>query len=208
MRMDTWQAIRAERAALVADLEALPEHAWNGASLLPGWTVQDVLAHLINTARMTPPKFLGRIIASGFNFNAMSEKQVRATSDGRKGPELVAEYRGLIDARDAPPGPVTSWLNETIVHGEDMFRALGPYRTHPAEHLVAVADFLKGSNLLIGAKNRIAGVTLAATDTDWRHGSGPTVQGPLVALVMAMAGRPVALDDLSGEGVPVLRGRP
>jgi hypothetical protein len=29
-----------------------------------------------------------------------------------------------------------------------------------------------------------------------------------VALVMAMAGRPVALDDLSGEGVPVLRGRP
>jgi hypothetical protein len=33
-----------------------------------------------------------------------------------------------------------SWLGETIVHGEDVFRALGGYRDHPVAHLTAVAD--------------------------------------------------------------------
>ena len=73
--------------------------------------------------------------------------------------------------------------------------------------MVAVADFYKNSNLLIGAKKRIAGVTLRATDTDWRHGDGPLVSGPVLALVMAMTGRKIALEDLGGDGMTVLRGR-
>ena len=115
--------------------------------------------------------------------------------------------RSRIEARTAPPGPAASWLGETIVHGEDVFRALGGYREHRGEHVVAVADFYKGSNLLIGAKNRINGVTLRATDTDWRHGSGPEVRGPAIALVLAMTGRKAALDDLGGDGIAVLRER-
>jgi hypothetical protein len=73
---------------------------------------------------------------------------------------------------------------------------------------VTVADFYKGSNLLIGSKNRIAGLTLRATDTDWSHGSGPEVSGPILSLVMAMTGRKQADDDLSGDGVATLRSRP
>jgi hypothetical protein len=73
--------------------------------------------------------------------------------------------------------------------------------------VIAVADFYKNSNLLIGAKNRIDGVTLRATDVEWRHGSGPEVNGPAIALVMAMTGRKAALDDLTGEGVALLRAR-
>jgi hypothetical protein len=72
---------------------------------------------------------------------------------------------------------------------------------------LAVADFYKNSNLLIGTKNRIAGVTLRATDADWRHGSGPEASGPAIALVLAMTGRKSALDDLSGDGVTTLRER-
>ncbi len=94
------------------------------------------------------------------------------------------------------------------MHGEDVFRSLGTYRPHPVEHVDTVADFYSGSNLLIGAKNRIEGVTLRATDSDWSHGSGPEVSGPTIALVMAMTGRKAALDDLSGPGVDVLRSRP
>jgi hypothetical protein len=41
---------------------------------------------------------------------------------------------------------------------------------------------------------------LVATDMSWSHGSGPEVSGPAEALVMMMAGRVGALDDLSGEG--------
>jgi hypothetical protein len=73
--------------------------------------------------------------------------------------------------------------------------------------VVRVLDFFKGSNLLIGSKARIEGVTLRATDADWSHGSGPEAAGPVVSLAMAMTGRTAGLDDLRGPGVDVLRGR-
>jgi hypothetical protein len=34
------------------------------------------------------------------------------------------------------------------------------------------------------------------------------VAGPHIALIMAMCGRKVALDDLTGPGVEILRARP
>jgi uncharacterized protein (TIGR03083 family) len=205
--MDTWQMIRAERASLADALAALPEPDWDKPSLCAGWTVRDMVGHLIATARMTPPKFFGKMIGSGFQFKAMAEKEIRQTIAGRSRDDLVGDFRGVVDSRKAPPGPTPSWLGETIVHGEDIFRALGGYREHPVDHVLAVADFYKGSNLLIGAKNRVEGVTLKATDARWQHGSGPDVSGPAIALVMAMTGRKAALDDLTGDGVSVLRGR-
>ncbi|MCU7727599.1 maleylpyruvate isomerase family mycothiol-dependent enzyme [Actinoplanes sp. KI2] len=205
--MDTWNAIRTERAALADALNQLSGDSWNRPSLCAGWSVREVVAHLIATARMTPPKFFGRMIASGFRFDAMTAAAIRQVLDGHDNGELVALYRALVDARSAPPGPATSWLGETIVHGEDIFRALGGYREHPADHVVAVAHFYAGSNMLIGAKNRIAGLRLRATDATWTHGDGPEAAGPLVALVLAMTGRVVATEDLTGDGVPLLRER-
>jgi hypothetical protein len=61
--------------------------------------------------------------------------------------------------------------------------------------------------VLIGSKNRVAGLTLRASDADWSHGTGPEVSGPILSLVMAMTGRKAAIDDLSGEGVATLRSR-
>ena len=51
--------------------------------------------------------------------------------------------------------------------------------------------------MLIGAKHRVEGVTLRATDTQWTHRTGP--RRPNIALVMAMGGREAALDDLEGD---------
>jgi uncharacterized protein (TIGR03083 family) len=205
--MDTWQAIGAERASLVEALAALPDGAWDKPSLCAGWSVREVVGHMIATARMNPPKFFLKMLATGFNFDAMARKEIRQTIADKSSADLVAEFRSLVGARSAPPGPSMSWLGETVVHGEDVFRALGDYREHPIAHLVAVADFYKGSNLLIGAKSRIAGVTLQASDADWKHGSGPVASGRMVALVVAMTGRKVALDDLTGDGVALLRER-
>jgi uncharacterized protein (TIGR03083 family) len=205
--MDIWNAIRAERASLVHALAELPDDAWDRPSLCAGWPVREVVAHLISTAQVTFPAFIAQLIASGFRFQTMTTSGIRRVLDGRGNAELVALYRTRVDARTAPPGPATSWLGETIVHGEDIFRALGCYRDHPIEHLTAVADFYAGSNLLIGAKRRIAGVRLRATDAGWSHGTGPEAAGPAIALVMAMTGREQALADLSGDGVEVLRGR-
>jgi uncharacterized protein (TIGR03083 family) len=205
--VDTWQMIRAERASLVDALAAIPDADWDKPSLCPPWKVRDVVGHLIATTLMTPPKFFARMAASGFRFDTMSNKQIRLTTADRSNGELVDLYRSRVDTRSAPPGPTTSWLGETIVHGEDIFRALNGYRDHPSDHVLAVANFYKGSNLLIGAKTRIAGLTLRVTDADWQHGSGPEVSGPAIAVLLAMTGRKVALDDLTGDGVAVLRER-
>lgn len=206
--MDTWQMIRAERESLAGALAGLPAGDWDRPSLCAGWTVRDVVAHLIATARTTPATFVSGLAASGFRFATMSDRAIRRTIEGHSDADLVRAYRDLVDARTAPPGPTVSWLGETVVHGEDIFRALGGYRRHPVEHVLAVADFYSGSNLLIGAKARVAGLTLQATDTDWRQGTGPLVSGRAIALVMAMTGRRAALQDLAGEGVTLLARRP
>jgi uncharacterized protein (TIGR03083 family) len=205
--MNTWEMIALERAALADSLAGLAASSWTRPSLLPGWTVRDVVGHLISEASLTPVSFLTGLAATGFRFNVMNDKGIRTTTAGRTDDELVELYRSRIGARTKPPGPTVQVLAETIVHGEDICRALDGYREHPIEHVLAVANFLKGSNLLIGAKSRISGVRLRATDTDWQHGTGPELAGPALILVMAMTGRRVALDDLTGAGVPVLRAR-
>ena len=205
--MEAWPAIASERKSLVPALADLPAEAWNRPSLCAGWSVRDVVAHLVATARMTPPAFVGKMARARFRFDEMSRREIERITAGASDRELVDSFAALTEARTAPPGPAMSWLGETIVHGEDIFRALGPYREHPREHLVAVADFYASSNLLIGTKRRIEGVRLRTTDADWAHGTGPEASGRMVALVMAMTGRAAALDDLTGEGVSTLRER-
>ncbi len=107
----------------------------------------------------------------------------------------------------APPGPKLSWLGEALVHAEDIRRPLGIAHDYPLASVTAVTEFYAGSNVLIGGKRRVTGLTLKATDTDWSHGSGPVVEGPAVALMLATTGRKQALDDLTGPGVETLRTR-
>jgi uncharacterized protein (TIGR03083 family) len=98
-------------------------------------------------------------------------------------------------------------LGEIVVHGEDIRRPLGIAHKAPEEALVAVADSYRKSNLLIGAKRRIAGLRLRAADADWTSGDGPEVTGPLSSLVLSMTGRAAALADLTGDGVATLATR-
>jgi hypothetical protein len=49
---------------------------------------------------------------------------------------------------------------------------------------------------------------LRATDSDWAHGDGPEVSGPMISLVLAMTGRKGAHSDLTGEGLTILAERP
>jgi hypothetical protein len=65
----------------------------------------------------------------------------------------------------------------------------------------------KSANFPVGAKKRIAGLKLSASDVDWSHGAGPEVSGSALSLLMVMTGRGVAVDELSGEGVAILRTR-
>jgi uncharacterized protein (TIGR03083 family) len=203
---EQWTLIHAERAALSNDLAGLDAARWQTPSLCAGWTVREVLAHMTATAAMTPARFVGKFAGSGFNFKAMADKGVQGEL-GDSGATTLERFSAQATSTTAPPGPTDSWVGETIVHAEDIRRPLGIGHTYASAAILRVASFYQGSNTLIGAKNRIAGVTLRATDADWSHGSGPEVSGPLLSLVLAMTGRKAALDDLEGKGLEVLRSR-
>ena len=206
MSNSTWDLIHAERRQLIDDLQPLTAEQWQTQSLCPDWNVQQMLAHVVALTKQTPPKFFGKFVASGFQFNKMAAKDVARESSGTPA-QTLAELTAHVDDTSAPPGPVDSWIGEMVVHGADIRRPLGIAYSPPTATTRQVADFYKNSNLLIGAKDRIVGVRLVATDTDWSHGSGPEVSGPILSLVQAMTGRAVALEDLSGEGVSVLQSK-
>ena len=205
-KTDIWPVIHSERKALGADLSALDAQAWQTKTLCSDWTVQDLVAHMIATTRLSGAAFFPKLIGSGFSLKRMQAKDIATESSG--GPtDTLARFEQQVESTGRPPGPMETMLGETIIHSEDIRRPLGVKHAYPTEAVTSVADFFKGSNLIIGAKRRIAGLSLEATDASWSHGTGPSVSGPILSLVMAMTGRKAVLDDLTGDGVATLRQR-
>ncbi|MHB8465692.1 MAG: maleylpyruvate isomerase family mycothiol-dependent enzyme [Acidimicrobiales bacterium] len=201
-----WPTIHAEREALAADLQSLTDEQWATPSLCAGWSVRQVVGHLTATNKITPPTFLAGIIGSGFRFNTMVAKAVARETAGTTS-DTLARFKDRMPATTHPPGPLDTMLGESIIHAEDIRRPLGITRDYPTEAVARVADFYKGSNLIVGSKKRIAGLSLRADDAEWSTGSGPLVSGPLLSLLLAMTGRTAALTDLSGDGVDTLKAR-
>jgi uncharacterized protein (TIGR03083 family) len=201
-----WDTIHSERRGLAADLQNLTEPQWDTRSLCAEWTVRDVLAHMTATALMGQAQFFGKLMAAGFSFKSMQARDI-AAERGSAPSETLERFKASVSSSRHPPGPSNTWLGEVLVHSEDIRRPLGIQHDYPLDAAVQVANFYKNSNLLIGAKTRISGLGLRATDLDWSHGDGPEVAGPIVSLVVAMTGRKAALDDLTGEGVATLRSR-
>ncbi|HLI74792.1 MAG TPA: maleylpyruvate isomerase family mycothiol-dependent enzyme [Acidimicrobiales bacterium] len=205
-KRDIWPTVHAERKALAADLASIDTQSWSTTSLATEWTVRDVLAHMTATAKITPGSFFPKLLASGFSLGRMQTKDI-AAARGATPMDTLTAFEAVQTSVKHPPGPADTMLGETLIHAEDIRRPLGIRHDYPVEAAVRVADFYKNSNLIIGAKRRITGLSLRATDTDWSHGQGPEVSGPIMALVMAMTGRKAVLGELSGDGVPALRDR-
>ena len=133
-----------------------------------------------------------------------------ARGDGQR---EAAGYTDLgVDAAkvglDRPPGTKPEdVLSDTVIHTQDIRRALGEPGAVPEDRLIVVLDRMKNTGTILGNKKRIAGLKLVATDSSWTTGDGPEVRGTGEALLMAMCGRKGAIDDLTGEGVGTLRSR-
>ena len=207
--MEIENVVRDEMLDLAERLAELDDEQWNSPSLCALWRIRDVLAHV--TAGAEGAFGVGAIVSGmlrhGFNYNrwVAADGQVRGQQDPAavlKALRNPAANRRQMTGR--APGRA---LTHVFVHGQDIFRPLGIKRDLLEAHLVPVADFVKDDVHIFGAKKRIAGLKLTATDMDWSHGNGLEVTGPAEALVMMMAGRLVALDDLSGEGKAALVAR-
>ena len=204
---EIWTHIHAERAEMADTWTTLSPPQWAAPSWCQGWSVQDTAGHILAAAEQTPVHFYQQLASAGFRFNVFTDRGARRLAV--IGPdELVRRLRARTSTTNHPPAPVLAMLGEIVVHGEDIRRPLGLKHQPPEDALVAVADSWKNSNLLIGAKRRITGLRLRATDTEWAHGDGPEVSGPLLSLILAMTGRTAVHRDLSGEGVAELARRP
>lgn len=198
---DVWPMVHAERAALIDDLEDLTDARWDEPSLCRGWTVHDVVAHLVDTALTTRLGFVLGMARARLDFDRQNDRGVERHRGAT--PQVTLErLRDVTSRRSTPPAPLDSRLVEEVVHGEDIRRPLGLTRDYPSATVVRVLRLQARTPAAFGgAKERVAGVRLTATDAEVSLGAGPEVSGPALSLLLTLTGRQVALDDLKGPGV-------
>ncbi|MFC3688729.1 maleylpyruvate isomerase family mycothiol-dependent enzyme [Aquipuribacter hungaricus] len=199
---DVWPMVHAERRALIEDLQGLETGDWTRPSLCEGWDVQDVAAHLVDSALTTRLGFVVAMARARFDFgrqNADGVQRYRGTSPR----QTLDRLRAVATRTTTPPAPLDSRLVEEVVHGEDIRRPLGLARAYPEEAVVRALRLQASTPASFGgAKEVLARVRLVATDADLSVGTGPEVCGPAVSLLLVACGRRVAVDDLSGPGLP------
>ena len=116
-----------------------------------------------------------------------SEVALSAPGVGAEGP-----LRGLLHAHARRRNPI------------------GHATSPPEQDWVRVLDFLTTRRARAAGflpRGRLEGLRLQATDTTWSSGSGALVAGTSEALAIPLTERTALLDDLIGDGVPMLRRR-
>jgi len=201
-----WSLVHAERVALAADLADLTDQQWAAPSLCTGFTVRQVLAYLTAGASLNSVRWLAGVIRCRFDFDKQVAMRL-AEQLGATGAETLARFRCIVGSTVKPPLPTAAMLGETIVHGEDIRRPLGIHRDYPITTLTRLASYYQGSDLVVPARGRIAGLRLQASDGAFATGSGPLVSGSTLALIMAMTGRVTFCGELDGDGAATLRAR-
>ncbi len=194
-------------------LHELEVSDWDQESLCAGWRVRDVIGHMAfgHTTPMLPivaniARYKGNMTKGSFELSTRFGSEHTPT-------ELLAIWD-----RDLVAGHMRKGISRTIkyhegyldhfIHNQDIRRPLDRPRAIPEERLVAALDLLgQIKTPLFATKPKVAGLRLEATDVEWSAGDGPNVRGPAEALVLAVAGRAIALDELDGDGVAVLADR-
>ncbi|CAL9395836.1 hypothetical protein SUDANB121_01361 [Nocardiopsis dassonvillei] len=202
-----WELVHAERLALVEDLAGVEPDRWALPSLCGDWTVHDVAAHLVDSARTTRLGFVVGMLRARLDFDRLNGLGV-ARERGAGPADTLRRLREVAPRTTAPPAPLDTRLVEEVVHGEDIRRPLGIVRAYPQEAVVRALRLQARTPVAYGgAKERVAGLRLEAAGGGAVLGDGPVVSGTALDLLLAASGRGAALDGLRGPGAEILRGR-
>ena len=204
--MDVMGMTKAERTELADFLESLRPDQWESPSLCQGWRVRDVAAHVVSYEEHGLADTLGHLRKAGFRPGRVNDMALAdyAAMDTQ---ELVAFLRAHL----TPQGATARFggrvgLTDALIHHQDIRRPLGLPRQIPSERLLCVLPFAVTAPPLRGFWHA-RHVRLIATDVEWTWGKGPDARGPAEALLMVLAGRRGAAQDLTGPGAPVLEKR-
>lgn len=204
VKNDVWSMVHAERAALIDDLVRLDDEQWGEPSLCDGWTVHDVVAHLVDSARTTRLGFVVGLVRARFDFDRLNASGVERER-GAAPQETLERLRQVAARRSSPPAPLDSRLVEEVIHGEDIRRPLGLTHSYAQEAVVRSLRLQTRTPASFGgAKELVARVRLTAVDVDVSIGAGPEVSGTALSLLLAVSGRRVAPDELAGPGAGLL----
>lgn len=205
--MDTWQMIEAERLAQAAEAETYRHGDWTTPTPCPAWRVREVIAHLCQIRNLV--QLMTALAKARFNRDRLVADTAIEIAEARSDNELTANLRSHAANGWTPPGVTPeAILLDTIVHAWDIRTVLQrPVRARPDERYVRALDYAVTSGNIVRGRSRARSLLLTATDVEWRHGSGPAVEGPAEAILAAITGRAGALHDLTGDGIDALRQR-
>ena len=204
--LSTWKLVYAERERLADLFATFDDDQWATMSLCRGWSVQMCAAHIMTSGEQTSLRFIRQLVANGFRFNVMIDKT--AIKLGRLDTaEIIERIRARTATTNKAPAPVVAMLGEAVVHGLDIRTPLNLVDDiDPVAKIACLNNFI-GSNFPIPARRFVDGLSLHATDLDWKHGTGPGVSGSSQSLLLAVTGRTMGLRSLSGEGLDTLTQR-
>lgn len=202
----------AERADVHDFLASLTAAQWDEPSLCDGWRIRDVAVHLLvdePVEQLGLPLALARAAWFRFSVHRINDWWVQRNRD-RPTSNIIAAFSDAWQPGRISKllGPATG-VRAMVIHHQDMRRPLGMPRIVPEDRLRTALDVVltpRGSTNL-GSYQRGSGLRLQANDIDWSWGDGPTVLGPAESILMAVAGRPGTLAELSGPGLPALASR-
>ncbi len=201
-----WHAIDQQRLRTADLLSSLDTRQWDEPSLCAGWTVRDVAAHLTLQQLGMRDALAMALRAPGLN--RPIREAARRESRRRAPDELVEGLRSMVGSRRHNVGVTCrEALIDSLVHAQDVAIPLGatlPLDPDAAQEAATRAWSLGWPWF---ARRRLRGLRLVATDTGWTAGEGELVEGTTEALLLTVAHRPVALERLSGPGLPEIRKR-
>ncbi len=194
----------AERRDVATFLQTLTPEQWRTPSLCAGWTVKDVVAHMISYDYLSPVGLMKRFVKGRVvRANQVGVDELAGLSPS----QLLDAFHDHLHPRglSAGFGGLIAFVDGTI-HHQDIRRPLNRPRAIPPDRLARILPLVP-ANPRLGAWRRIRGLHLEATDIGWSHGNGPDVTGTGEALLMAMAGRRSVIPELAGPGTPILARR-
>ena len=195
----TEQMARDEREGFASFLDGLTPQQWDSPTLCEQWTVREVAVHTVSYDELSTADLVGRFLKGRLNTDRINAIGVADYAD-RSPEQVVAMIRANTGAHGLTAGfGGRIALTDGMIHQQDIRRSIGIPRTIDPERLRTALDFARFAPTIRGAW-RARGVRLIATDLQWAYGKGPEVRGPGEALLMVMAGRRDALDDLDGPG--------
>lgn len=178
---------------------------WQSPSLCPGWSVHDVVPHLIDSAVTARLGFVRQMFTARFDFDRANDHRV-VKHKAIDPSETLNAFRAVTDRTDTPPGPLATRLVEAYVHGEHVHRPLGIHRDYPSKHLMTALEYMARTGAGFGGgRERVHGLRLSPLPDGRAIGEGPRSAATRWRCCSPCPVDRTGHDELTGEGRPRAR---